>query len=254
MFDLPNRAAEQRQGAILDRQQRLFERSLIPVLRREFRRFARDVGERFSKSPTRDVIEQALPEHQANIRAILEVTYQRVMEHFGRLTIEAASSKSLRGYEQKSVIGRLTSTIRDWVFGLSLSKSKLIANTSAEDFNAVLNKAPVVEEVAPEVLARDLYRRGFNRAPTIAQTEVGGAASQSQLAVAESINVQVIKIWIDMDDAKVRPAHRNVRPVPVNEAFNVGGERLQFPRDPAGSPGNIINCRCQLGFQTQGGI
>lgn len=28
--------------------------------------------------------------------------------------------------------------------------------------------------------------------------------------------------------------------------FSVGGESLAYPGDPAGSPGNIINCLCTL--------
>jgi uncharacterized protein with gpF-like domain len=30
----------------------------------------------------------------------------------------------------------------------------------------------------------------------------------------------------------------------VNEPFMVGGEALMYPKDPAGSPGNTINCSC----------
>jgi hypothetical protein len=30
----------------------------------------------------------------------------------------------------------------------------------------------------------------------------------------------------------------------VDEPFDVGGEKLMYPRDPAGSPGNTINCSC----------
>jgi len=32
--------------------------------------------------------------------------------------------------------------------------------------------------------------------------------------------------------------------VPLNENFNVDGEMLEYPGDPSGSAGNIINCRC----------
>jgi HK97 family phage portal protein len=33
-------------------------------------------------------------------------------------------------------------------------------------------------------------------------------------------------------------------PIPLSEAFEVGGEMLMYPGDPAGSPGNVINCLC----------
>jgi uncharacterized protein with gpF-like domain len=32
----------------------------------------------------------------------------------------------------------------------------------------------------------------------------------------------------------------------IDEPFDVGGEQLMYPGDPAGSPGNTINCRCTV--------
>jgi HK97 family phage portal protein len=33
---------------------------------------------------------------------------------------------------------------------------------------------------------------------------------------------------------------------PIDEAFDVSGEKLMYPGDPVGSPGNTINCRCTV--------
>ena len=53
------------------------------------------------------------------------------------------------------------------------------------------------------------------------------------------------------DNANVRSAHLQAgldyppeRAIPLDEAFIVGGEALMYPGDPAGSPGNVINCHC----------
>jgi len=35
-------------------------------------------------------------------------------------------------------------------------------------------------------------------------------------------------------------------PIPFNQPFMVGGEPLDYPRDPKGSPENTINCGCQM--------
>lgn len=67
------------------------------------------------------------------------------------------------------------------------------------------------------------------------------------------------KVWFTMSDDKVRPAHQKAngqsrfvehrgwggRP----GKFSVGGEYLRYPRDPLGSPGNIINCRCFMEYR-----
>ena len=41
-----------------------------------------------------------------------------------------------------------------------------------------------------------------------------------------------------------KPSHADGQEVGIDEAFDVGGEALMYPADPAGSPGNIIRCRC----------
>jgi hypothetical protein len=30
--------------------------------------------------------------------------------------------------------------------------------------------------------------------------------------------------------------------------FDIGGEALMYPGDPAGSAGQVINCRCAMGW------
>jgi len=45
-----------------------------------------------------------------------------------------------------------------------------------------------------------------------------------------------------------RPSHRAAdgQTVPLTEPFRVDNETLQFPGDPRGSAGNVIQCRCTL--------
>lgn len=52
--------------------------------------------------------------------------------------------------------------------------------------------------------------------------------------------------WLSASDNRTRLDHREAdgQVVRVGQPFNVGGESLLYPGDPAGSPGNVINCRC----------
>lgn len=91
------------------------------------------------------------------------------------------------------------------------------------------------------------------RANAIARTEIIAAAnagSLGQVQLAFGDDPDVLKIWLATDDERTRIAHGQADGVgvPLGEAFVVGGEALQFPGDPNGSPGNIINCRCSLGY------
>ncbi len=100
----------------------------------------------------------------------------------------------------------------------------------------------------------------MNRADVIARTEIGRAFSTARQAKDEIISERVAELkkrWRTAQDELVRPsprypwqtgrwnhreAHNQIRK--VDEAFIVSGEELMYPRDPAGSPENVINCRC----------
>jgi hypothetical protein len=52
--------------------------------------------------------------------------------------------------------------------------------------------------------------------------------------------------WVTMGDSSVRHPHEeaNGQTVPTGHEFDVGGEKLLYPGQPVGDPGNWINCRC----------
>ena len=56
------------------------------------------------------------------------------------------------------------------------------------------------------------------------------------------------KEWIASLDERTRGTHAAVNGTVVEyeEAFNVGGDLMQHPADPAGSASNVINCRCSI--------
>ena len=90
------------------------------------------------------------------------------------------------------------------------------------------------------------------RARRIARTEVVSASNYSKSQVMETIAPDGLRrIWIaDMRDLeRTREAHQNVEPVGMRDKFNVGGEFLEYPGDPNGSAGNVINCRCTVGIE-----
>jgi SPP1 gp7 family putative phage head morphogenesis protein len=104
-------------------------------------------------------------------------------------------------------------------------------------------------------IGRSLGSRGTtfgaisNRAETIARTEILRAYAVAQQASFRQMADYVPKLkkqWIASLDDRVRPAHRQAhgQTRDWDEPFTVDGEDLMYPRDPGGSPGNTINCRC----------
>lgn len=99
---------------------------------------------------------------------------------------------------------------------------------------------------------RDVFSaaRGI-RARVIARTEVISAANSASLHAARQSGVVEKKTWLAAVDHRTRPDHVNAdgQTVPMDQKFTVGGESLAYPGDPAGSAGNVINCRCTLLYE-----
>ncbi|MBM3314267.1 phage portal protein [candidate division WOR-3 bacterium] len=85
------------------------------------------------------------------------------------------------------------------------------------------------------------------RAERVARTEIIGSLNGGKLDGYRQAGLQQ-KEWLATKDDRVRDEHLEAdgQTVPIAEAFEVGGERLDYPGDPGGDPGNIINCRCTV--------
>lgn len=86
------------------------------------------------------------------------------------------------------------------------------------------------------------------RAERIARTEVLGALNEGTVDSYRQSGIVERKEWLSVQDDRTRDAHAEAdgQMVELEAPFNVDGEALQFPGDPAGDPGNIINCRCTV--------
>lgn len=87
------------------------------------------------------------------------------------------------------------------------------------------------------------------QARTIARTEVAAAFARGEHAGIEALPDEEKPdrhMWLSMRDPAVRPTHVAVdgEVVPYGVAFLVGGWPMMHPHDPAGPPGETVNCRC----------
>jgi hypothetical protein len=104
------------------------------------------------------------------------------------------------------------------------------------------------------------------RSQRIVRTESVKASNMGAMIGAEKTGLLMDKVWINAKDKRVRgnplgkPSnfdHWDVggQVVPMDATFTLGSritggatDFLRFPGDPKGQPGNIINCRCTIGF------
>lgn len=97
-----------------------------------------------------------------------------------------------------------------------------------------------------------------NRAKVIARTETNRAWNAGVLAAAQYYEPPTGRGWTKTWDADLdgheRPAHRRAdgQVRGLTDTFQVGGEDLRFPGDPAGRPENVINCRCSMTIKKGG--
>lgn len=95
-----------------------------------------------------------------------------------------------------------------------------------------------------------------NRATTIARTEVVAASNAGSMAGARALGTEFappVKVWMASLDARTRDTHADAdgQEVGLEETFTVGGDQLDYPGDPAGSPGEVINCRCTVVYRDE---
>lgn len=102
-----------------------------------------------------------------------------------------------------------------------------------------------MDKIARQI-AKDQGEIDIWKALRIARTEVVSANNLGVKIGADELPGNKVKVWISTIDQRTRPEHLEMEGVRVayNEDFTVGGELLEYPGDPKGSAGNIINCRC----------
>lgn len=117
-----------------------------------------------------------------------------------------------------------------------------------DEIKAALQEGMNAGDGMPQLAAR--VRAAFNacsagRAQRIAMTETAAAYGVARHDAMVQAGVRH-KRWVTSGADNVRPAHREAhnQTVRVAEAFDVGGEQLMHPGDPAGSAANVINCHC----------
>ena len=113
------------------------------------------------------------------------------------------------------------------------------------------------EEKAGRELRKAIGISEKYRAERIARTETVSASNAGNIEGAKSLGMNLQKEWITAVDNRVRGLNPNDEfdhvsmngvVVGMDEDFDVGGELLEYPGDPRGSAGNVINCRCSVQF------
>ena len=156
----------------------------------------------------------------------------------------------------RTTLGIAQGYTADLIQGLSADAAAKVNGAIQRAFLGGQPMTEIVEQIG-QALAGDkgftgIFSQVGERAVMVAETEilrVHSIAGQARLEETREHIPELKKQWRWVPAARApRITHQmasgQVRE--VNEAFEVGGEELMYPRDPAGSPGNTINCHCVL--------
>lgn len=128
--------------------------------------------------------------------------------------------------------------------GVNKTTFEKLKGSLAEGLQSGDTQAELIDRV------KEVYANATDaRAERIAITETNIATNAGRFEGMTEAGVER-KGWQASNLEGVRPEHLKAEAdyqdegVPIDEPFIVGGEELMHPGDPAGSPGNVINCRC----------
>ncbi len=263
--------ARQRERAAQLRLLALIERAATARFSREFNRLGRELARMFREFGALIMLDDALLEHERRLTTILDRLYTDTGAMFGS-RIRNAVGKAYAGgllhkQEDNGQESLFNLAMRQFIDGQSGARIAEITNTTRLQIQGALAEIDV--EGLGELPGAKLIERatggliGRKRAAGIARTEGHTGSQFAAQTQIDQLGVEYFKRWVSVQDARTRDRddafnHRaaNGQRVPRGEQFKIkkqggGVELLNFPGDPKGSPGNIINCRCVQVFEVR---
>lgn len=132
-----------------------------------------------------------------------------------------------------------------------LTRLQSVADTTRKAISNIIERSiqdgKGAEDVARAIANESKGEINRNRARVIARTETINAMNKGKRISILSSNLMYEKKWIAATDDRTRLPHKHMNLegyFPLEQPYFVNGETLDYPGDPQGSAGNVINCRC----------
>lgn len=252
MFDLQNKKEKQRfqqqQERLYKRFERLYQRQLIVSFRRQFKLAAKIVEQ--GESDVFFAVESEI----TNIRRIITNNFKRVIDFFGKKVFDEFDKiKGVNQYLKKDRFDEFQAIMDRWIQSEAIRQENHLSKTTKKILTQIVKKGQSEDE-APVQIAKRIITTGKItekfRAARIARTHTHSASVNAQQEAVKATRIKFQREWITAIDERTRINHlsANGEVVDMDEKFRKTGEPLRYPGDPSGSPGNIINCRCVVGY------
>lgn len=182
--------------------------------------------------------------------------YVDAVQKAGEAGIQASQGKLMDldlEEKQEEEIFIITTEIRKQLTEMILESGTKIAKTTLTKIERMMERA-LKENWTVEEFTQNIWERldglALSRSRRIANTEMGKVENWAQLEGYKQSEMVELKGWLSAFLPTTRDTHAEAdhyyseNPIPLADAFEVGGELLQYPGDPSGSPSNVIECKC----------
>jgi len=231
--------------AFFVRQQLVLIRKLRPALKEN-----RNL--RASKAPADDIVARVVFDlriQNTKLQVINQTFFKKASELGVRQSLTEvlgltgdALAEFAESVKAKPAIKRKMLISSRKIVGVNKTTQDMVANQLRSGLEA--------GEGLAELTARIKKTLGGNlqRAQRIARTQTGGAVGTGRHEGFRAAGME-LKVWLSSRDDTVRDSHRAAESryadgIAIDSHFEVGGDYLMYPGDPAGSAAQIINCRC----------
>lgn len=192
---------------------------------------------------THSIFLERNPIKDAFYRVYINTGKEFARQAFAQVELAKQNEDDIWESEMISFVNTTAATKITSINGTSIQKVReLLIRYSSEGLG--------IDEIARR-LRTDWRNMSTWRARAIARTEIIAASNYGALQGAKTTGFEMQKIWLSTRDNATRDPHlmADGQRVQMYSKFNVGGELLEYPGDPAGSAGNVINCRCTIIFE-----
>ncbi len=183
------------------------------------------------------------------IKVINNTFFGKAAELGIRQSLSEAAGLTGEALDEAAAAAKLSPKVRGKML-ISSSKITGVNKTTQQMVTEQLSSGLESGEGLSDLTGRIKKVLGSNRARalSIARTQTAGAVGTGRHQGLSAAGIEK-KGWLTSADSNVRPSHTSAglkyaEGIAVDVPFEVGGEYLMYPGDPAGSAGNIINCRC----------
>jgi hypothetical protein len=233
------------------------EKPLIPEIERFLRAEGKRIAARAAKLPALGVAYASdLVDPKAMAEEFKRRLYPRFLwmfAHAGNAGMNIAHGKTYTPVEEtKGGMFKLFAALKRKLSELVLNSGKYIGEETVNQVGAAIAQAQAenwtTQELAQEI-ADHMDEHAATRGRLIARTETAKVENWGEIEGYRQTEFVEKKGWLCAFVEDSREAHKKAdadyaEAIPLDEAFVVEGENLQYPGDPAGSAGNICNCLC----------